>query len=172
MRGNGLELCLVAAALATVAAAATPPAAAAQGAERPGLMPQWEVRLDATSARAPAVHAGAGLNVRAGLYARVGLAAALGGARATDDRWDVSQRLDLTVRFLLDPFDERRFGLYGGAGVGARRDGSDQVVGSLLLVAGVEGGGTRGPRLAVELGLGGGARLGVVLRGRRAGQTR
>jgi hypothetical protein len=157
------------AAVACVCCVAAP--AAAQRAPSRAL-PQWEGRIEATAARFPAAHAGIGINRMAGTYARIGVAVSAGTTMLKGDNdWHASQRVDLTARFLLDPLAERRFGLYGGAGIGVqhRRPADQRVVGSLLLLVGLEGSVGRGPRTALEITLGGGARLAVVLRGRRDG---
>jgi hypothetical protein len=130
---------------------------------RATLMPQWEARLDATSARVPAAHAGVG--VRLGLTALAGAARSDGVARA-------SQRVDATARFLLDPFAERRTGLYGGAGLTARHDAGGAWKGDLLLVIGVEGAALGRVVPAFELALGGGVRAALVLRARRPARSR
>ena len=94
-----------------------------------------------------------------------------------------SARADLMARFLLDPFREARWGPYAGAGLSVRAEeerhvGDGDVAkervrsrGFLLLALGVEG-----PELgngvmpALELGFGGGTRLGLVLRQARPGR--
>lgn len=138
---------------------------------RATLMPQWEARLDATSARVPAAHAGVGVNVRAGNYVRLGVAALAGAARS-DGVTRASQRVDATARFLLDPFAERRTGLYGGAGLTARHDAGGAWKGDLLLVIGMEGAALGRVVPAFELALGGGVRAGLVLRARRPARSR
>ncbi len=142
------------------------------GAQDAGLAPRWELRADATTARVPAAHAGVGLGLRAGPYARVGVALAAGAARGPDDAWRASRRADFTARFLLDPYAERRVGVYGGAGVSARRDGDGPVAGAMVLVLGVEGRAAGALVPSVELSLGGGLRVGVVLRAGRDGLAR
>ncbi len=133
--------------------------------------PQWEGRLDVLATPAPGVHAGGGVNIGAGPYARVGVTAAIGAVR---DAGEIvaSRRADATVRFLLDPFAERRRGLYAGAGLSLRSDGNDAWRGNITLVLGLEGRVRSGAVRAIELALGGGVRLGVVWRTRRAGQYR
>lgn len=156
--------------LSLVAALALLPArGAAQEAANP--MPQREFRLDGTFGDATTMHLGAGVNVRAGWYARAGLSLHAGATRGADDVWRGSQRLDATVRFLLDPFAERRRGWYGGAGVSAQHV-AGRVTPVLLLVVGVEGRERRGIRPSFEAGLGGGVRVGLVLRGTRADRSR
>ena len=157
-------------AVLTAALAATPTRAQDRPVASP--LPQWELRADATAATSPAAHLGVGLNVRAGWYARLGAALALGAAEGAGGEWQASQRADLTVRFLLDPFAERRTGFYGGAGVTARLDGDAPVDARLLLLLGAEGRPRRGVRPSLEIGLGGGVRVGVVLRRRRPESAR
>ena len=134
--------------------------------------PQWELRADWTTAQRDAAHLGVGLNIRAGWYARVGGLLALGAAEGPLEEWRASQRADLTVRFLLDPYAERPRGFYAGAGVTVRRDGDAPLDARLLVLLGVEGRPDGKWVPSLELGLGGGLRLGVVLRPRRSGPAR
>lgn len=124
---------------------------------------QPEMRLDAAVSRYAATVAMAGANTALGLYVRAG--AALGaGVAGTHDGSALALRADATVRFLLDPFAEHRWGPYAGGGLTVRRDGNDQPQAGVLLVLGVEGRRTRRWTPAVEFALGEGARLAVVLR--------
>jgi hypothetical protein len=127
-----------------------------------------ELRADWSAARRNAAHLGVGVNVRAGWYARLIAGLAAGAVDTGGDGWEASQRADLTARFLLDPFAERRRGVYGGAGITARRDGDAPVEVRLLVVLGVAGRPEGAWVPSVELGRGGGLRLGVVLRPRRS----
>jgi hypothetical protein len=135
-----------------------------------GAAPQWEARADVTVSPRMAAHAGAGVNVRAGQYARIGVAYLAGATTGADDA-RFSQRIDASARFLLDPFAELPRGWYGGAGFTLRQDASEAWQGDLMMLVGIEGA-TRG-RVApsIELALGGGVRVGVVLRARRAGRS-
>jgi hypothetical protein len=152
--------------LSLLAALTLPPArGAAQETANP--MPQREFRLDGTFGDAATTHLGAGLNVRAGWYARAGISLHAGATRGADDVWRGSQRIDATVRFLLDPFSERRRGWYGSAGVSAQHV-AGRVTPVLVLVVGVEGRERRGVRPSLEAGLAGGVRVGLALRGARA----
>lgn len=139
-------------------------AAAAQ--ERVDLLPQWEARADAVLSPQAGALVGVGANVRAGWYARVGLGLAAGAVRR-NDAWVAEQRLDATARFLFDPFAERRRGFYAGAGVGVVHREGGRADGRLLGVVGFEGAAAGKVVPAVELVLGGGARLAVVWRERR-----
>ena len=133
-----------------------------------GARPQSSLRADAIIARASTVQLGAGFELPMGAYLRSGLTAAAGATRAPGGDVRASGRVDAIGRFLLDPFREFRWGPYGGAGVSALYDGRvagrTRWRGVVVLVLGVEGAATGKVRSAVELGLGGGTRVGVVLR--------
>jgi hypothetical protein len=126
---------------------------------------QSEVRLDGIVARTSAVEAGYGISVPMGIYVRSGLVGGVGVGRHGADG-----RTDLISRFSLDPFRQSRWAPYGGAGFSGRfraaADGGSR--GYLLVFLGVEGplaaGTASGWVPAFEVGLGGGARVGVVLR--------
>ncbi len=153
---------LTPAALAAVLAFTVPVAGAGQGRPQPI---QHEVRLDGLLAEQAAVHAGYGVSVPAGLYVRTGLVLGAGLGRH-----GLEGRSDLIGRFSFDPLRQSRWGPYGGGGVSARfhstEDGGANAY--LLIFLGVEGplpaGRTRGWVPAVEVGLGGGARVGIVMR--------
>jgi hypothetical protein len=136
--------------------------AAAQIPEQPV---QTEWRVDGIFARTSGVDAGFGVSIPTGIYVRNGLVAGVGAGRH-----GVEGRTDLLSRFSLDPFRQSRWSLYGGGGISGRyravADGGTHAY--LLLFIGLEGplplGETSGWVPAFEVGLGGGARLGVVLR--------
>jgi hypothetical protein len=75
-----------------------------------------------------------------------------------------SGRVDLFARFHFDPFRERKWGPYGGGGISARFDEGRKWRPYLLAFVGLDGPASGGVAPAVELGLGGGARIGVILR--------
>jgi hypothetical protein len=126
---------------------------------------QSEVRVDGIFARSSAVEAGYGVSIPAGIYVRTGLVGGVGVGRH-----GIESRADLISRFSLDPFRQSRWAPYGGAGLSGRfrslADGGAK--GYLLVFVGVEGplpdGRMSGWVPAVEVGLGGGARVGLVLR--------
>lgn len=126
---------------------------------------QSEVRLDAIFARTSAIEAAYGASVPTGIYMRTGFVAGIGAGRH-----GIDGRTDFVSRFSLDPFRQSRWAPYGGGGLSARYrsrpDGGSRAY--LLLFLGVEGplpsGKTSGWVPAFEIGLGGGARLGMVLR--------
>lgn len=126
---------------------------------------QVEGRLDGIFARTNAVEAGLGVSIPAGIYVRSGLVGGVGAGRH-----GIEGRTDLISRFSLDPFRQFRWAPYGGGGISGRYrsqlDGGSKVY--LLVFLGVEGplpiGRTSGWVPALEVGLGGGARVGFVLR--------
>jgi hypothetical protein len=126
---------------------------------------QTEARIDGIFARSNAVEAGLGVSIPAGIYVRTGLVGGLGvGTHGVDGR------TDLVARFSMDPFRQSGWAPYGGAGLSGRFR-SDEGGGSrgyLLVFLGIEGplryAGSPGWVPAIELGLGGGARVGVILR--------
>lgn len=126
---------------------------------------QSEVRLDAIFARTGGVEAAYGFTVPAGIYVRSGLVAGIGAGRH-----GAEGRTDLVARFSMDPFRQSRWAPYAGAGVSGRYrttlDGGSRAY--LLVFAGAEGPLPFGERSgwvpALEVGLGGGGRVGFVLR--------
>lgn len=142
------------------------PARPASGQPAAPPAPQGELRAVSTLGPAAGILAGAGVGVRMGWYARVGVGAAAGAVRRAPG-WRDRQQFDLTARFLLDPYGERRVGLYGGAGLGLAREGAVSSRGELLFLVGAEGA-LRGRFVpAVEVVVGGGVRVQGVLRTRR-----
>ena len=148
---------------ATVGLTVAAPAAAHS--QLPQQPVQVEGRVDAIVARTAGVEAGLGLSVPSGIYMRTGLVAGIGAGRH-----GVEGRTDLISRFSLDPFRQSRWAPYAGAGVSGRYrtnlDGGSHAF--LMIFLGVEGplalGATSGIVPAFEVGLGGGARLAVILR--------
>jgi hypothetical protein len=132
---------------------------------------QSEVRVDGFFARSGGVEAGYGISIPAGIYLRTGL---VGGVGAGPH--GVESRADFISRFSLDPFRQSSWAPYAGAGLSARfRASADGGAKAFLLVfLGLEGplpyAKLSGWVPAVELGLGGGARVGVILRRGIAGR--
>jgi hypothetical protein len=148
--------------LAVGAATAAPAPARSQTALQPF---QSELRIDGLFARSSAVEAAYGLSIPAGIYVRNGLVGGLGAGRH-----GLEGRMDFVTRFSSDPFREGRWAPYGGAGVSGRyrptADGGSKAY--LLVFLGIEGPLTKGAAAgwvpAFEVGLGGGARVGFILR--------
>jgi hypothetical protein len=134
----------------------------AQGAEP--VLP--ELRADLIAGARPALQVGAGLQIPMGVYVRTGVDVAVGsrlGDAAVSSRLD--GRIDVLTRFLLDPYRQSAWGISAGAGLSLRAEPGDRVRPLLLVALDVEGRrSTRGLAPAVQVGLGGGARIGVVLR--------
>jgi hypothetical protein len=132
-----------------------------------------EARVDYLGPNPQTVHAGFGLNVPFGTYLRLALVGA-GGASWENGRAGASARADVIGRFSFDPFRERRWGLSAGGGVSARYD---ERVDSrrrwralIVVVVDLEGPRIGGVAPAFQVGLGGGVRAGVIVRGADPGR--
>lgn len=123
-----------------------------------------EFRGDVIVARRTAVEAGAGLVIPAGLYVRTAIDAA-GGVTVGEGSTRASGRVDIISRFLLDPYREVPIGVSMGGGVSVPFASGDRNV-RPYLTAVVDIEGRRRGKLtpAIQLGFGGGTRIGVVLR--------
>jgi hypothetical protein len=147
-------------------------AASAQLPDPPRLMP--ELRADIIAGDRAAFHVGAGLQVPVGYYVRLGVVAAAGvliGERAAPvgsaggSGLRGSSRVDLLARFLIDPFRQSPYGLSVGGGVSVRADQGDRLRPVLLVAIDLEGRrSARGFAPALQVGLGGGVRVGVIVR--------
>ncbi|MEO7084636.1 MAG: hypothetical protein ABI442_17920 [Gemmatimonadaceae bacterium] len=137
-------------------------AASAQGPPQP---PAYaEFRADLIVGRGTTVQGGLGGVIPLGAYVRFSVDGAA-GSTWRDGSAHASGRVDAIGRFLLDPYREMPFGvsLGGGLSLPATR-GDTRVRPYLTAVLDVEGR-MHGPATpALQIGLGGGARLGVVLR--------
>ena len=120
-------------------------------------------RLDAFVARVDALHAGLGATTALGSYVRLDAVLAAGAARAGDET-AASGRAELVGRFLLDPFRQSRWGVYGGAGLLARYDDGPGMNAYLTLLVGAELPGARRLVPALEVGIGSGTRVALVVR--------
>jgi hypothetical protein len=124
-----------------------------------------EIRIDGIIARVTALQAGVGVTVVAGTYVRSGIIGGLGFSRD-----GLSGRIDGITRFHFDPFRQSQWAPYGGGGISGRFDRVAGARAYLLLLAGLDGPIKNGMTPSVELGLGGGARIGVILRRATAGR--
>jgi hypothetical protein len=133
-------------------------------------LPPLELRVDAIDVRSTergTLQAGVGANVPLGYYVRLEMIGA-GGITRSGDVDDSSGRVDVLARFLLDPFAESSWGISIGGGMSAMFTENARAKEYLVVVADLEG-----PRIgmvvpALQIGLGGGVRVGV---GARAFQT-
>ena len=157
-----LAAAAVAAALIGITGAArVAQAQPAPRAMRPRVQP--EARADFIGARAATAHLGAGVSVPASTYVRLGIVAAVGQSWS-DGKANAAGRVDGLVRFVVDPLREFRWAPYASGGVGAIYDRSDDWRVVLVGVLGIEGPSSGSVIPAVEVGFGGGVRVGVVLR--------
>ena len=126
--------------------------------------PYPEFRADAIIGRNTAAQAGAGVVIPLGIYVRLSVDAA-GGATFADGTSRASGRVDAVGRFLLDPFRETPVAVSFGGGLSLPYvDGQTHVRPYLTAVIDVEGRKRGRVTPAFQIGLGGGARVGLVLR--------
>jgi hypothetical protein len=118
---------------------------------------QPEVRVDVQGSSRYTVAPGVGANLALGYYARV--SAIVGYAPAEDTRFaDDHWRGDLLARFVLDPFRQQRWGLSVGGGLSIRRQTY------LAAILELEGREAKGFIPALQVGMSGGFRAGLILR--------
>jgi hypothetical protein len=139
-----------------------------------GRRPRVEARVDYIGPRPHTVHGGAGVNVPVGTYLRVSLIGA-GGTSWHDERTAASARADVIGRFAFDPFRERRWGLSAGGGLSVRYDQGasarrERWRALVALIVDLEGPRTSAVAPAIQIGLGGGFRVGLILRAAQSGR--
>jgi hypothetical protein len=130
-----------------------------------------EARLDGAFGREGGAFGGVGLFGDAGLYTRLGVVALLGAARGPADSargTAAAGRLEALARFHLDPLRLSRRGTYLGGGIAAALRAGAAPRWQLVALLGVEGAARGGMAPALEVGLGGGVRVGIALRRARA----
>ncbi|MEO5589967.1 MAG: hypothetical protein ABIS03_10310 [Gemmatimonadaceae bacterium] len=125
-----------------------------------------EYRIDGIGGRQSSLEGGIGYTVPLGTYVTSGLVVAAGWSHDGP-----TARIDVVSRFRPDPLRQQRWSPYGGGGVSFRVGEHRMPEPYLLLVAGAEGPLTRGLLVSVEAGLGGGSRIGLIVR-RRAAKRR
>lgn len=154
---------LLAALSAAVTATAARPARAQVAATALIPPPYAEYRADAIVGRGTTVQAGGGVTVPMGMYVRLAVIGAA-GTTTRDRSTAFSGRTDAIARFLFDPLRETPAALSLGGGVSVPYERGTRVRPYLTAVIDVEGR-RRGPVTpALQVGLGGGARIGVALR--------
>lgn len=147
-------------ALAALAVFGTSALAAQQQPSRP----YAEYRADAIIARGTAAQLGGGIVLPVGVYVRFGIDAAAGATRRYGETFG-SGRVDAVARFLLDPFRESRVGVSIGGGVSAPIGSAEPSQPPYLTaVIDVEWPRRRALTPALQVGVGGGMRIGVILR--------
>jgi hypothetical protein len=141
--------------------AAAPTPAEAQSGSKSKTPPATSIegRVDAIFSKKPTAQAGIGLSMFGGTYVRTGIVAAIGA-----NEEGVTGRTDGFVRFHLDPLRQSRWGPYGGAGLSGRYDAGSRPKAFVLIFAGIDGPVRNGLTTSFEVGLGGGARVGLILR--------
>ena len=123
-----------------------------------------ELHVDGIIARRSAVEAAVGLVIPAGVYSRTAFLIG-GGAASQDSGSKIVGRAEIVSRFLLDPFRESPLGLSVGGGVGVTNlSDPKRWQPFLALVLDLELRQRAGFTPALQVGLGGGTRVGLVLR--------
>jgi hypothetical protein len=123
-----------------------------------------EYRADAIVTRGTALEGGLGAVLPLGTYVRMSIDGAA-GPTWRDGSVHASGRVDAISRFLLDPFREVPVGVSLGGGVSVPYVAGDKRVRPYLtVVADIEGRKHGAFTPAMQIGLGGGARIGFVLR--------
>jgi len=125
--------------------------------------PYAEYRVDAIAGRGTTVQGGVGYTVPMGIYVRVAAIAAA-GPQWRDGETLLAGRTDLLARFVLDPFRQTPIALSLGGGVSVPYQQHTVTRPFLTAVVDVEGRRRGRVTPALQVGLGGGARVGVVLR--------
>ena len=125
--------------------------------------------IDPRSTKDATLQGGVGVNLPVGSYARLELDGASGVTRRAAVNYH-SGRGDAIVRFLLDPFAESAWGLSIGGGMSALFAEGARTHAYLVVVADVEAPRAGGMVPAVQIGLGGGLRVGLVARAYRPGR--
>jgi hypothetical protein len=136
----------------------------AAGAQQVPTRPYVEYRADAIIARGTAAQVGGGVVMPLGVYVRLNVDAAAGATWRYGETFG-SGRMDVIARFLLDPFRESRFGFSMGAGASVPVGSAEPSQPPYLTgVLDLEWPRRRGITPALQVGLGGGTRMGIVLR--------
>ncbi len=124
---------------------------------------QPELRADAILARRRELQVGLGASIAVGTYLRLQLVGAAGMREpeaAESPR--PTGRADLLARFVLDPYREHRWGPYGAAGLSQRLGAGARAY--VVVALGAEAPPVAGWLPTIELGLGGGTRIGLIAR--------
>src|SRR5262249_33482602 len=116
------------------------------------------------SSHAATALAGGGIVVPAGNYVRIG-ATATAGAEMRSAESQLAGRVEVTARFLLDPLREMPWGLSLGGGWAAPYARDTRGI-HPVMTAVIDIEGRRGGRFtpALQVGVGGGARVALVFR--------
>ena len=134
--------------------------------------PPLELRVDAIDVRSVTsgtLQGGVGVNLPLGTYIRLELNGA-GGVTRRDSIDHDSGRVDGIARFLLDPFNDAAWGLSIGGGMSAMFESGETTREYLVVVVDIEAPHVGPVTPALQLGLGGGVRVGLIARAYRSGR--
>lgn len=122
-----------------------------------------ELRVDAINGRGNTLQAGGGLTMPAEIYVRIAFDVAA-GATWRDGSAHASGRADVIARFSLDPLREVPLGLSLGGGVSVPMVEGDRTRPYATVVIDLEGKRHGSWSPALQVGLGGGVRVGLAFR--------
>lgn len=125
--------------------------------------PYAEYRVDVIDGRGNSAQAGVGITIPMGLYVRLAAIGAM-GPEWRGGKTELTGRTDIIGRFLLDPFRQMPVALSMGGGVTVPYERGATVRPLLAAVIDIEGKRRGGLTPALQVGLGGGARVGLGLR--------
>ncbi len=126
------------------------------------------IRLDAIVDRNLGAQLAVGLAGPTAFNVRLGIDVGGGGVQR-ENGWIAGGRVDLLARVLSDPFRKSRWALNAGGGFGERFEQRTRPRTVAIVTVGIDGPSDGAWVPGVELGLGGGVRLGLTFR--RASRT-
>ncbi len=121
------------------------------------------LRADAVVDRDIGAQLAIGVAVPVQYNVRLAVDVGAGGVRRSGT-WRSTGRADVLARWLSDPFRQSRWGINAGGGVGMRFEDAREARVVAIVTVGVEGASDGNWIPGVELGLGGGVRIGVTMR--------
>lgn len=124
---------------------------------------QPEARADFIGARSATAHLGVGVSTPVSTYVRLAIVGGAGQAWRHGTS-GFAGRVDGLARFVVDPLREFRWAPYAAGGVGAMYDEAERWRAVVVGALGLEGPPFGALAPAVEVGFGGGARIGVAFR--------
>jgi hypothetical protein len=122
-----------------------------------------EVRADVVTGETTTAHLGGGVHMTSGTYFRLAILAGAGPAWRDSQR-ETSYRFELQGRFVLDPFRDSPYGVYGIGGMTTTHDPFSNWQSRLVLGAGIELPAHGRAAVALEGAFAGGFRISLATR--------
>jgi len=156
LRGASLAVALLLLPAVTQAQRAAPP-------NRPSRF-RPAIRADAILARDAGAQVAMGVVAAAAYNLRLGIDVGVGGVRRQAGGVEGTGRVDLLARWLSDPFRQAKRALHAGGGIGVLFEEGAAPRPVAIVTVGIEGTSDGAWVPGVEVGLGGGVRVGFTLR--------